>query len=99
MLCCLAVEAASLPRLRSQPLPSSLRSPPLHGTCIAQGFVSGDSKLPVPCSHAPAPQPRLDYLTRWQAKEKPGKQKRFLGWGNVGEEPITFSPQLSELEL
>ena len=57
MLSCLAVEAACLPRPRRQPLPRSLRSPPLHGACITRCFVSGDSKPPAHCPHVPAFQP------------------------------------------
>lgn len=89
MLDCLDMEASCLPRPRSQLLPSSLRSPPLHGACITQGFVSGDSKLPAHCPHAPAfhlghstSQPTCQMTSQgetWERKEVPGVEQGWKG--------------------
>lgn len=52
MLGCLAVEAAYLPRPRSQPLPNSLRNPPLHASLRALCLGTQSCQLTAP--HAPA---------------------------------------------
>lgn len=101
ILGCLAVEAARLPRLRSQPLPSSLGSPPLHGTHTAQDFVSRDPESPAHHPHAPASWPcsqsQPTYLARGQAKWKLGRDKRYLGQGRVEGNP--FLPLQGSLDL
>ena len=95
---CLAVEAAGLPRPKSQPLPSSPRRPPLHRAHIAQGFVSGDPESPAHRRHAPAagpcPQSQPTSLARgqttgetWERQEVPEVGQ---GWGEYSPSPPGF---------
>lgn len=98
------VEAACLPRPRHKPLPSSLRSSPLPGTYITQGFPSGDPKPPTsspPSRTASRPwlQSQPACLARGQVRENSGRTKRYLGWGRVEGKSFRSLPRLPELGL
>lgn len=98
---CPTVEAACLPRPRSRPLPSSLRSPLLHEACITQGFASGNSKPPAHYLHAPAFQLSNSPDQPTWPKDKPVRKlrKERDTWSGTRLRGNPFLPLRGSLDL